>query len=403
MPERFTTLLDPDVVRDPHPILAELRKTSPIVWDPVIETWLVTRHEDVKAVFADPRLSRDRRLTRFYTPPEPGTWAARFDDNVMYVAGEAQHRRWRKQLSAGFTPRAVHRMEGQVRAVVSQFARPLIGRRGAVDLVAGFTNPIPNTVISRIMGIPPYPGEEDRFRQLAQDVIRQFFPMADAENKRRGEQAMGELAEWIGKLADDRRQEPRDDLLSDLIVGNQDEDVMSNVEIILQVVVLVAAGSETTTLGGTHAIRLLLEHPEQLALLRADPSLTRNAVREVLRFDFGGTASMPLVAIEDLEIGGVAIRRSQMVMCSVCSGNRDETVFDAPDRFDITRDTREILSFGSGPHYCLGANLALQELGCMLEGALEFLPEGARLVDDELEWESIGIMRRPVNLPIDFG
>ena len=403
MAKRFTTLLDPDFLRDPHPVLAELRRTTPVVWDTEIEAWIVTRHEDVKALFADPRLSRDRRLTKFYTPPKPGTWAARHDEYTMNVVDEVQHRRWRKQLSAGFTPRAVRRMEGQVRSVVSQFATPLIGRRGAVDLVAEFTNPIPNTVISRITGIPPYPGEEDRFRQLGQDVIRQFFPMADAENKRRGEQAMEELAEWIGKLADERRQEPRNDLLSDLIVGNQGEDALNNDEIIMQVVVLVAAGSETTALGGTNVIRLLLEHPDQLALLRADPSLARNAAREMLRFDFGGPAGMPLVATEDLEIGGTTIRRGDMVMGSVGCANRDETVFDAPDRFDITRDTREILTFGSGPHYCLGANLALQELDCMLEGALEFLPEGARLLDDELEWESIGLMRRPVNLPVDFG
>ncbi len=109
MSKRFTTLLDPDVVRDPYPILAELRKTSPVVWDPKIETWLVTRYEDVKAVLADPRFSRDRRLTKSYTPPEPGTWAARHDEYTMNVSDEAQHRRWRKQLSAGFTPCAAWR------------------------------------------------------------------------------------------------------------------------------------------------------------------------------------------------------------------------------------------------------------------------------------------------------
>ena len=403
MPKPFTSILDPDCAGDPYPVLAALRQTSPVVWDSGIGTWLVTRYEDVKAVYADPRFSRDRRLTRFYTPAEPGTWAARFDDSVMNVLGEAQHRRWRKQLSAGFTPRAVRRMEGQVRTVVSQFGTPLVGRHGVVDLVAEFTNPIPNTVISRITGIPPYPGEEGRFRQLAQDVIRQFFPLADAENKRRGERAMEELAEWIGKLAEERRQEPHDDLLSDLIVGNQGEDALSNVEIVMQIVVLVAAGSETTTLAGTNAIRQLLAHPDQLALLRADPALAHNAAREVLRFDFGGAASIALVALEDLEIRGVAIRRGEMVMGSIGSANRDETVFASPDRFDITRDTREILSFGSGPHYCLGANLALQELECMLDGVLAFLPDDARVLDDALEWESIGTMRRPVNLPVDFG
>jgi len=401
MAAQFKTLLDPELIRDPHPTFAALRKDSPVVRDETIGTWLLTRHADVKAAMADPRLSRDRRLDPNHVPRAPGTWAGRHDEQNMWLAEPEHHRSWRKQLSAGFTPRAVRRMEAQVRDVVSQFATPLVGRRGVVDLVAEFTNPIPNTVISRITGIPPYPGEEERFRQLAQDVIRQFFPMADAENKRRGEAAMNELAEWIGKLADDRREEPREDLLSDLITGNLGADAMSNDQIIMQIVVLVAAGSETTTLGGTHAIRLLLQHPDQLALLRADPSRIPNAVREVLRFDFGGAGSMPVFATEDLEIAGTTIRKGDMVMSSVSSANRDDSVFDAPNRFDITRDTREILTFGSGPHYCLGANLAMQELNFMLEGALEFLPDDARL--GEPEWESIGLMRRPVDLPVDFG
>jgi len=403
MSKPFTTLLDPDVVRDPHPVLAELRRTAPVFLDPSIGAWIVTRYEDVKALLADRRLSRDRRLTKFYKPAEPGTWAARHDEYNMYLASPETHLRWRKQLSAGFTPRAVERMGAQVRAVVSQFAAPLQGRGGTVDLVAEFTNPIPNTVISRIAGIPPYPGEEERFRQLAQDVIRQFFPMADDENKRRGERAMNELAEWIGKLAENRREEPGDDLLSDLILGNQGEDAMSNGQIVMQIVILVAAGSETTTLGGTHAIRRLLEHPDQLAMLRADPSLIRNAIREILRLDFGGAGSLPMVALEDLEVAGVGIPTGDMIMPSVSSANRDETVFDDPDRFDITRDTRESLSFGTGAHYCLGANLAQQELDCMLEGVLELLPEGARLIGDDLEWETIGLMRRPIALPVDFG
>ena len=401
MTPTFTTLMSPEIVRDPTPALAELREHAPVFWDPMIEGWVITRHQDVKALMADPRLSRDRRLTKFYTPPAPGTWAARHDEHSMWLADEAAHHRWRKQISAGVTPRAVRRMEGQVRAVVDQFARPLMGRRGVVDLLDAFTNPIPNTVISRVTGIPPYPGDEDRFRRLAQDVIRQFFPMADDDNKRRGELAMSELAEWIEKLADERRQEPQEDLLSDLIHGNQGDFVMNNAQIIMLVVVLVAAGSETTTLGGTNAIRLLLEHPEQLAKLRADPSLVESAVREVLRLDLGGAFSMPMVALEDIEVAGTRIRSGDMVLVSTRSANRDERVFADPDRFDITRDTRESLAFGTGPHYCLGANLALQELTFMVQAALEFLPEHARLGD--VEWESIGVMRRASTLPVDFG
>ena len=288
-----------------------------------------------------------------------------------------------------------------MRDVVEQFAAPIRGRKGQADLVGEFTNPIPNTVISRITGIPPYPGDEDRFRCLAQDVIRRFFPMADAENKRRGEQALDELAEWVGKLSSERRERRQEDLISDLIHENDGVYEMSNDEIVMIIATLVAAGSETTTLGGTNVLRLLLKNPSELAKLRADPGLSVNAVRESLRHGFGSAISgVPRFALEDVELRGKTIRKGDMVMPSMGGANRDPAIFDEPDRFDIARDTREMLAFGHGPHYCLGANLALQEMSCMIEAALEFMPEGTSLLEDEIEWESIGIMTRAVNLPI---
>ncbi|MBW2426093.1 MAG: cytochrome P450 [Deltaproteobacteria bacterium] len=399
-----STLVDPSIVENPHPVLALLRKHEPLFWDPVIRAWVATRYEDVKAIFSDRRFSRDRTLSSRYVPPPGDSWAYKIDHDTTTRSSGEEHTRWRKRISAGFTPRAVRRMESQVREVVEQFAAPLRGRRGTVDLIARFTNPIPNTVISRITGIPPYPGEEDRFRCLAQDVIRRFFPMADEENVQRGEQAIGELAEWVDKLADQRRREPANDLLSDLITGNLGDDSMSNDEIVMLITVLVAAGSETTTLGGTRAIELLLEHPGQAAKLREDPGLIENAIREVLRFGFGSTVGgTPRVAMEDVELRGKKIEKGQSVMLSTTSANRDEAVFDDPDRFDVTRDTRDMLSFGSGPHYCLGANLAMQEMSCMVEAALDFLPQDATLVEAARKTETIGIMHRPVTLPVDFG
>ncbi|MCA9505062.1 MAG: cytochrome P450, partial [Myxococcales bacterium] len=267
MPGIPSTIFTPEVIRDPHPTLSLLREQAPVFWDERIGTWLVTRYDDVKAVYADERFSRDRRLGRHFVAPARGSWAERFDQNGLGRTEGEEHRRWRARLAKGFTPRAVARMEDQVRAVVAELADPLRDRRGVVDLVDAFTNPIPNTVISRITGIPPYPGEEERFRRLAQDVIRRFLPMADEANVRRGESAIGELAEWVGKLAEERRQEPCEDLVSDLIHGNPD-DPMTNLDIVLLVALLIAAGSETTTLAGTHALRLLLRNPEQLAHLR---------------------------------------------------------------------------------------------------------------------------------------
>ena len=401
MSKKRTTLVTPEILADQYPVIAEMRESDPVFYDETIQGWLVFRHDDVKALLSDPRYSRDRKLSPHYEAPPKGSWSERLDNDSLGGGDEVEHRRWRNRLSVGFTPRAVRRMEEQVREVVEQFAAPIRGRQGNADLVAEFTNPIPNTVISRITGIPPYPGDEDRFRCLAQDVIRRFFPMADEENIRRGERALDELAEWVGKLGEERRQERQEDLISDLIHENDGDYEMTNDEIVMVIATLVAAGSETTTLGGTGVLRLLLQNPAELAKLREDPSLSVNAVRESLRHGFGTAISgVPRFAIEDIELRGKTIRKGDMVMPSMGGANRDPAVFTDPDRFDITRDTREMLAFGHGPHYCLGANLALQEMSCMIEAALEFMPEGTVLLEDETEWESIGIMTRAINLPI---
>jgi len=401
-PPAFT--LDDDFLRDPAPTLARLREHDPVHWVPQLDGWLCTRHDDVRDLFADPRLARDRKLGKHYRPPPSGTWAERFDHESFASTTGEEHRRWRSSISAGFTPRAVARMEQQVRDVVEQFASPIRGRRGVVDLVAEFTNPIPNTVISRITGIPPYHGEEDRFRRLAQDVIRRFLLYADAENTERSERAIDELAEWVGKLANERRQEAREDLLSDLIHGQTGEGAISNDEIVMLVAGLVAAGSETTTLGANNALKQLFLHPDQLERLREEPARAPDAVREALRFDFGSPiATSSRFALEDFELRGKTIRSGDMLMLSAAAAHRDPEVFPDPDRFDITRDNRELIVFGHGPHYCIGANLALQELSCMLEASLDFLPKRARLLEAEIEWETIGVLRRPASLPVDFG
>ena len=398
------SLIDPDFVANPFPGLAELREHDPLHWDEALATWFITRHEDVRNFFSDPRLSTDRRLARDYQPPPPEGWLTHFESSSIISADPEGHRRWRSRLSTGFTPRAVRRMDRQVREIVEEFAAPIRVLSGRVDLVAAFTDPIPNTVIGRITGIPPYPGDEVRFRGLAQQMMQRFTFFADEQRVRRGNAAIEELAEWVFKLADERRGRPSDDLLSDLIHGNTGENALTNHEIVVLIAGLVAAGSETTTLGGTQVIRHLLNHPQELAKLRADPTLVRNAVREALRFDFGSLAAVNMrFAMEDIDLHGKRIRQGDMLMLSPASANRDPSVFADPDCFDISRDTRDVVTFGHGPRYCLGANLAMQELCSMLEAALEFLPSNARLVDEESDWEQIGIMRRPLRLVVDLG
>jgi cytochrome P450 len=191
-------------------------------------------------------------------------------------------------------------------------------------------------------------------------------------------------------------------MISDLLEQHGDDGPASVEEIIMVVSGLVAAGTETTSLGTTMALRTLFRNPDQLQALRADRSLMPNAVRELLRYDFG-SAGLPRYALEDFELRGKAIRKGQLILLSFLGAHRDPDVFPDPDRFDIHRDTKELTIFGRGPHYCLGANLAQLEMGIMLDAALDLIPERATLLEDRIEWMRFGMFSRAETLPVDFG
>jgi cytochrome P450 len=166
--------------------------------------------------------------------------------------------------------------------------------------------------------------------------------------------------------------------------------------------VLIGAGSETTNLGGLVMIQTLLQHPEQLKRVRDDRSLVPKAVNEIMRFAFGGPAGLPRFAVRDFELRGQRIKKGQMLMLSFGGANRDPAVFDDPDRLDIERDARDLLVFGNGPHYCLGANLARQEMGAMLDAALDIVTPGSRVREDLQHFQQMGLFQRPLDLPVEI-
>ena len=351
--EETDPFLSETFVTDPISVIAKVRESDPIHFIPGLNAWMVTRWAHVRELFTHPSTTNDRRAFEHYRLPAEGTVQRWLAENGLFSAPPEQHARMRRLVSSALTPRAVARMESQVRSVVEQFAAPLRGRRGVVDLMAEYTDPIPNTVIGRITGIPTKGDDERRWRQLGKDSVRGISPFLSPEERKRSEDALVEICDWVREIIKERRARPAEDLVSDLVQVTDADDPMTNDEIVIVVSALVAAGTETTTIASTRGLRALLAHPDQAARLRADPSLLPNAVDELLRFDFGAVG-LPRYAAEDFVFHGKPIRKGQLLMLNMTGAHRDPAVFPDPDRLDVGRDVRSLTIFGHGPHYCLG-------------------------------------------------
>jgi cytochrome P450 enzyme len=396
-------MLTEEFMLEPYKVIARLRAEDPVHFLPGIGFWFVTRYDDVRQLFTDPNVTNDPRAWEGYVPPAEGSYMAKVADRGLFSLPPDEHARVRRLVSAAFTPRAIARMDQQVKDVVEQFAAPLRGRRGVVDLMSEYTDPIPNATISRVTGIPAKGGEEVRFRELAQATIRGFFAFSDPAAKEAGDAAFVELAEWVRKMADERRHSPEDDLITDLVRARDRGDAMNDDEIVNLVTGLIGAGSETTAIGGFVSIMTMLEQPEAAARLRRERALIPSAVNEILRYAFGGQGGLPRYAIRDFELRGKQIKKGQMLMLSFSGAHRDPSVFPDPDRFDVERDNSELTIFGRGPHYCIGVHLARAEMGFMLDAALDILPPGAKHRLDLVRWKQMGFFRRPENLPVELG
>jgi cytochrome P450 len=389
---------------DPNPLIGRLRAEDPVHFVEPLGFWFLTRHEDVKRLFHDPEnASPDPRLWERHVPAPEGSFLRWTEERGLFAMSPRAHNRTRRLVSAAFTPRAVRRMEDQIREVVEHVASPLRGRGGEVlDLLGGFAKLVPYAVISRITGVPPG-ADEARFRELAQSAITAFLPFTPPELKAKSDASLRELSAWVREMCARRRASPEEDLVSDLVQARDAGERLSEDDVVLLVTGLIGAGSETTALGAAQIVRILLEHPEPMQRLREDRSQVARSMDEIIRFSLGGPAGTLRYAVRDFRLRGREIRRGQMILLSFAGANRDPAVYPDPDRLDLDREVRDLITFGHGPHYCLGANLARVELACMLEALLEILPPGSRVREDELEFEDAGLFRRTRNLPVQIG
>jgi cytochrome P450 len=353
-----SAVFSPDFILDPYPEITRLRKEEPVHFVPHMQAWFLTRHEDVKRLMSDLELvTGDWRAWESYRPP-PGPYMRWLADNNLHAMEREDHLRVRRLVATAFTPRATARIDGQIRQVVAHYAERLRRRTGTVDLMGELIDAVPNAVISRVAGIPAKDDDQVRFRRLAEAVTRATLPFAPLEEFAQAEDAMGELADWVGQVARIRKRDPEEDLISELMAAADAGDRISVSEAVLLVVGLISAGSETTALAGMVSLMSLLAQPDVFGRLKADRSMIDRALLEILRHDFGGPGCLPRYALRDFRLSDKLIHRGQMVLLSFGGANRDPSAFPNPDDFDIDRDQRNLLAFGHGAHYCLGSYLA---------------------------------------------
>ncbi len=362
--------------------LTQLRRESPILWDPENEWWLITRHADVREI---------SRHAEIYSSEPKGPWhVAEHRFSMQSMDGKA-HLRHRNIVSRAFTPRMVSMLAKRAERYADEAIAALEGRRSA-DFVNDLAVPVPMRIIADMLGVAD--GDLSRFREWSDAMVLAGSANSDPNELQHTAQIVGELNAYIEETVRKRRAQPADDLLSRIIRagdegllddapdGGDTTDRLDPDEIKDMALFLLIAGNETTRNGIAQGMLTLFQHPEERSRLASDPSLWETAPDEMLRWT-APVRAMRRVALEDATLGGQTILKGQSVVMVYASANRDEEVFDDPQSFRLDRTPNDHLSFGFGSHHCLGANLARMEIRITLSRILEQLPairlaEGAK-------------------------
>ena len=389
--------LGPGFVQDPHPTYARLREQGPVhrVRLPGgVDAWLVVGFAEAKELLADPRLSNDWRNA-------PGG-----DPNAsaphMLIADPPDHTRLRKLVAKEFTPRRVAALGTRVQEIADELVDALLARPdGTADLVEDFAFPLPASVICELLGIPS--SDHPVFREWSRDALKQSDPAKAGA-------AMGALAGYLAELIQRKRDRPvpdgaagtDGDLLAALVRTSDDGDGrLSADELLGMSVLLLVAGHETTSGLLSAGLATLLQHPDQLAELRADWGLLDGAVEEMARYVGPTGTSLHRFTLAPIEVGGVLIPGGgELVLIGNTPANRDPEQFPDPERFDIHRPRTGHLAFGHGIHFCLGAQLARLEVRGAVRTLLQRCPDLRLAGDATPVWHDSVISRGLAAVPV---
>lgn len=399
---------DPRMVGDPWPVYEEIRRTSPVHRSPR-GFWVLARHRDCLGVLRDRRASADGTKVDPAQAPE-GFGADREGSRVLsdmlkveqdnrpfLFRDPPDHTRLRGLVSQAFTPRMVEGLRPRTEEIVTELVDRAL-EAGGMDAVAEFSYPLPVRIICDMLGVPA--GDQERFQgwsaALARGLDPEFLLTDEVRMERAG--ALLSFAEYFFALVAERRASPGPDLLSQLTLAEQEGDRLSEGELLSTAILLLVAGHETTVNLISGGLLALLSHPDQLGRLRADPSLARSAVEELLRY-VSPVQLTGRVLTEDLEVEGEVLGRGQFALLLLGSANRDPDAFSDPEGLDLGRPDNRHLGFGFGLHHCLGAPLARLEA----QVALTELIRRASVIDlatDRVRYRTNVVLRGLAELPV---
>lgn len=395
---------DPDVIQRPLETLLRLQAEDPVHWSPLLKGWVLTRHDDVKAVQMNSGVTSDR-LTPFFDSQQ-GEERAKLADLIRYLntwvvfKDPPDHTRLRTLLNKVVTPAVMRDLEAGIAELADGLLDRIAARGdGRFECISEFANPLPASVIMDLLGIP----REDM--EALRDWSMQLQPFlgnatSTGDKYETGRAGIVAMADYFRAAAKDRLAHPRGDVISHFVMLQQTEQI-SEEELIGSCILFLFAGHETTTNLIGNGVRALLQNPEQKAKLISDPSLAASAVEEMLRFE-GPTGAVVRVVKEPFEMRGKTLRKGDRVYAMVNAANHDPEVFENAAKFDIARTPNRHLTFNHGIHFCLGAPLARAEGRIAITRLFARFPNVA-LASDTTEYMDTLTMRGVREMPMVTG
>ncbi|MFD9702988.1 cytochrome P450 [Lentzea sp. NPDC059081] len=380
------------------PTFAHLRATEPVsrVRLPYGgDAWLVTSHEDIKTVFTDPRFSRFEAFGKECPRPNP---EVRTGPPTIIDLDPPHHTRLRKLVNKAFTARQTELLRPRVEQVVTELLDRMEEKGSPADLLESLAYPLPMTVICELLGVPLE--DRDKFHEWS-DAMVAITSVSPQES----EQAFADVMAYIANLVEQRRRTPSDDMLGMLVAARDEGDKLSEEELVLFGVTLLIGGYETTANQIGNFAYTLFTHPDQLNRLLADPGILDTAIEELSRYCplLSEAGNVPRIAMADLELGGVRIRKGDAVFIELNSANRDDKVFPQADQLDLGRTHNPHFGFGHGAHHCVGAQLAKVEMRAAIGALTSRFPKIRLAVPaQDVPWKDERRLRGAFALPVEW-